>query len=125
MKNLRDKYESTLNTIYENKFVDSIIVFGSYAKGNIKPLSDLDICIIFKNNTKDKDKILSYATEELDLNDFHKLPLNLQFKILTEGKIFKSKTSLKSLKIKTTNRWFDFKPLLNRIYKNKGLLPIN
>lgn len=126
MTNLLEKYKKVLDKIYNNEFVQSIIIFGSYSKGNIKPLSDLDITIIFKPNIKDKkkDSILAYATDELDLSDFYRLPLNLQYKILTTGKIYKSKINLRSLKIKTANKWFDFKPTLNRIYKSKGLIEI-
>lgn len=126
MINLLKKYEKILDTIYEEEFVESILIFGSYSKEKIKPLSDLDITLIFKYNTteKKKDSILSYATEELDLSDFFKLPLNLQYKILTTSKIYKSKIDLKNLRIKTANKWFDFKPTLNKIYKSKGLIPI-
>ncbi|MCA9459228.1 MAG: nucleotidyltransferase domain-containing protein [Nanoarchaeota archaeon] len=123
---LLEKYKDDLEKIYTNKSVIAIIIFGSYVENNIKPLSDLDICIITKYNISkiQENKILSFSDEKLDLSLFHELPLSLQYKIMTKGKIFKSKKDLGKLKNFTMNQWMDFKPILNRIYVKKGLLPI-
>ncbi|MCA9496429.1 MAG: nucleotidyltransferase domain-containing protein [Nanoarchaeota archaeon] len=123
---LLEKYKNDLEKIYENKYVIAIIIFGSYIENNIKPLSDLDICIInkYKTPAKEENKILSFSDEKLDLSLFHELPLSLQFKVMTKGQIWKTKKSLNQLKNSTMNQWIDFKPTLNKIYKKKGLLPI-
>jgi len=88
--------------------------------------SDLDICVI--TNTKitsnQKDKILYYKDKKLDIYIFDELSLPLQFKIITQGTIYNSKIDTTEIKNRTTNKWFDFKPILNRIYKSKKLLPI-
>lgn len=124
--NLIDKYAPILEKISKKKEVNSIIIFGSYAKNKIKPMSDLDICIIFKKNTKEEKiiNILAYGSDKLDISAYHKLPLSLQYEIITSGKIFKTKKDLTNLKIQTTNKWFDFKPTLNRLYTSRGYIPI-
>lgn len=50
--NLVRKYREVL--IKKGIPVEKIIVFGSYAKGNPKPWSDLDLCIVSKNFGKDR-----------------------------------------------------------------------
>ncbi|MFW6285752.1 MAG: nucleotidyltransferase domain-containing protein [Nanoarchaeota archaeon] len=126
MKNLLNKYRSDLEKIYNFDFVDSIIIFGSYANNNYNCNSDLDICVITKSNLNmnKKNKIYFYKTDELDINIFDDLGLPMQYKIMTYGVVFKSKINLNTLKHNITNQWFDFRPKLNRIYIRKGLLPI-
>ncbi len=122
--NLIEANKNLLEQFSNNSTIDAIIIFGSYASNRIKPMSDLDIAILFQKNTseKDRDNVLSYSDETLDIVDFSNMPLSLQFKIITQGKILKSNKNLKSLKYKITNQWFDFKPRLQRHYKKRGLL---
>lgn len=119
-------YKEDLEKIYKMSFVDSIIVFGSYIEKKSTHLSDLDVCVVTKINISNtqKDNILQFIDEKLDINIFSDLPLSLQFKILTKGDIFKTKKDLTKLKNNIMNEWFDFRPVLNRIYKKRGLLPI-
>lgn len=123
---LLGRFKQDLNLIFNIDGVDAIIIFGSYATGKIKPLSDLDICVITDKNISElqKEKILSYKNELFDINLFENLPLSLQYKVLNFGKIYSTKKDLTLMKNKITNQWFDFKPILNRIYTRKGLLPI-
>ena len=37
--------------------IDLLIVFGSYATGRVRPSSDLDIALLFKNRSRHKDKL--------------------------------------------------------------------
>jgi predicted nucleotidyltransferase len=127
--NLLEKYKNVINELKNNNYVEYIILFGSYAKNKVKPLSDLDICIIVRKNTPKEiiDDILSYGTDELDISIFHKLPLSLQYKILVEGKVLYANSDLnklRNLKHKTVNKWFDFRVVLNNLYKKKGYKPI-
>ncbi|MFW5705211.1 MAG: nucleotidyltransferase domain-containing protein [Nanoarchaeota archaeon] len=117
-KNLLEKYKSTLEKLKEDKKIDKIIIFGSYATGKIKPLSDLDIAIIPKN--PEYEDYLCEGTDELDISNFYKLPLSLQYKIITKGKIYHEKSKSNSLKHRIMNQWFDFRETLNKIYLKKG-----
>jgi predicted nucleotidyltransferase len=88
-------------------------------------LSDLDICVITKKHSKKiTEKIMYFKDDKLDLAIFDELGLPLQYKIMTEGKILQSKQEITSIKKSIRKEWNDFKPLLNRIYIKKGLLPI-
>lgn len=123
---LVDKYKNTLEEIQNIPEVLSVIIFGSYSIGKIKKNSDLDIAIIFKKNIflNQKQEILSNGNDELDLNDFYSMPLSLQYKIINFGKIYYTKINLFNIKKEITHEWFDFKPILNRIYESKNLLSI-
>lgn len=123
---LIEYFKKELNYISKLEAVSAVIIFGSYVTGKVKPLSDLDICVITNKDitNSQKEEILSYKTDLLDINLFENLPLSLQYKVLNFGKIYSTKKILISLKNQITNQWFDFKPILNRIYTRKGLLPI-
>lgn len=119
------KYKEELEEISKFKSIDSIIIFGSYSENKVKPLSDLDICIIARKiSPLIKKRILSYSNEELDISFFEDLPLSLQYKILTKGILYYSKTDISKLKIKTTNLWFDFRHGLNKLYISRGYTKI-
>lgn len=124
--NLLTRYESVINELKTYPDVETILLFGSYATNNIKPLSDLDICIITKKKApKSIQRTLqSYGNDELDISLFHTLPLSLQYKILHEGKILYTTKDISTLKIKITNQWFDFRHTLNKLYKSRGYKPI-
>ncbi len=120
--NLLIKYSNIIEEIKNNNNVSAIILFGSYSENNIKPLSDLDICIVFKKNSKKEDKnyILSYGNDELDISAIEDLPLSLQYKILNFGKLLYQNEDISSLKYIITNQWFDFRRIQDRMYKNRG-----
>ena len=65
-----------------------IILFGSYAKGKTKPISDIDIAVMLK----DPDRFLeaemsSFSSNILDVVPFSRLPLYIQFEVIKYGKI--------------------------------------
>ncbi|MDI6855586.1 MAG: nucleotidyltransferase domain-containing protein [Candidatus Thermoplasmatota archaeon] len=67
--------------------VAGIILFGSYAKKKLKPLSDIDIAVIVKNPDKTVEAdIASFSSNVFDVVNFHKLPLYIQFEVLKHGK---------------------------------------
>lgn len=121
-----EEHQRVLDSICSRDDVVAAIVFDSVVQGNAKPLSDLDVAILVKPalSSSAKLEILSHGSEQLDLSIFDDLPLSLQHKVLSEGKVYMSKIDLSSLKISIMNQWFDFRPMLNRIYTKRGLLPI-
>ena len=50
--------------------VEAIYLFGSYAKGNAKPISDIDICVLTKRNVPKniKEEILSNSSKNIDIS---------------------------------------------------------
>ncbi|BBL45832.1 DNA polymerase subunit beta [Nanobdella aerobiophila] len=75
-KKFRDKkYLERLKEIINNYFKDKlykIIIFGSYIKGNMHPLSDIDIAIILKENIDEEERMKFYKliNKEFGLNPF-------------------------------------------------------
>lgn len=66
-KNLIIRYKNLLKK--EGIPVEKIILFGSYAKGNPKPWSDLDICVVskkFGKNGYDEMVYLQKLTTNID-----------------------------------------------------------
>lgn len=125
MINLIEKYSSLIDEIKSFSQVDGVIIFGSYSTNNIKPLSDLDIAILFKEGLSEDEKleILSFSNKELDICDYSTLSLPIQFKIMTQGIVVKKSQDFNNLKINVMSKWLDFKPRLIRAYKRRGVNP--
>ena len=102
--------------ISEIKDVDAVYLFGSYATGRQGPLSDIDICIIGNLTERERYKVLSYLSDNLDIVFFDLLPVYIKMKVLTEGipLFIKEKKAINWIKLKTLSDYLDFKPALNR-----------
>ena len=99
--------------IAKNKYVEAVYLFGSYASEKQHILSDIDICIITKNNYED---VSFPVTDNLDVSYFHRLPLIIQFRVFKEGKplVMKDKEFIYELKLKTLKQFLDFRHIINR-----------
>lgn len=63
VKGLLRKYRSLLE---RDKFpVQKIILYGSYARGNFKPYSDIDVCVISDKFSKNKDYHETYLWKKV------------------------------------------------------------
>jgi len=100
------------------KGVKAIYLFGSQVNGKTHIRSDIDICVISKNEEDERleDELLGFMTDNLQVVYFWKLPVSIRFRVLREGKplIIKDKDFIDDIKIKTMNEYFDIKPLINR-----------
>jgi len=69
--------------------VIAIFLYGSVARGEKKPLSDIDMCIVTGKeiHRTEKERILTHASADLDLTLFWDLPLPIRFRVLREGKL--------------------------------------
>ena len=69
--------------------VIAIFLYGSVARGEKKPMSDIDICVIAGKgiSRSEKERILVHASPDLDLTLFWDLPLPIRFRVLKEGKL--------------------------------------
>ena len=96
--NLKQKLPGLVEVFKRNPKVSASYLFGSYVKDEIKPLSDIDIAVLLKNNISR----LSYwdlkigllnkaiqilATEEIDFVLLNEAPYELAYNILKSGKI--------------------------------------
>jgi predicted nucleotidyltransferase len=73
----------------ENKFVIAVVLFGSYVKGEVKPNSDIDVCIIAKKDARleDLSDIRGYSSQYMDVLFYHNLTDVMKFRIFSEGEI--------------------------------------
>lgn len=88
-----------LSEVFEReKEISCFYIFGSYAKGQVRPLSDIDIAVLLRKNVSSarywdyKIKLLAKAagalkTEEIDLVILNEAPFELRYNILKDGKI--------------------------------------
>ncbi len=68
--------------------VAAVILFGSYAKGKAKPLSDIDLAVLVREpDKKIEAEIAGFSSATVDVVNFHRLPLYIQFEVLKHGKI--------------------------------------
>jgi len=115
---MKQKIRKIVNKIKKNKEVIAIMLFGSYAKGKITPLSDIDLCVMLDkkyNNCSMAKKRMGYLTgtaDKFDIQVFQLLPLYVKNKILKEGKILYSKNIKKIYDVayETIRKYEDFKP---------------
>jgi len=103
----------------EDQDVLAIIVFGSCARGDDGPASDLDICLVLHakdySNLKLSQKRLEYfkvcSTADLDIHIYQQLPLYIRKRILKEGEILfcRDEDALYELAFRTAREFGDFK----------------
>jgi predicted nucleotidyltransferase len=107
-KTLKETFEERLqiitDTILENvdtKCLKKIYLFGSYAYGRPNKDSDIDLCIVFTNDTDDNEAYLKFAVPlydkgfmPLDLLIYHesdfynfKNPKGIENTIITRGRL--------------------------------------
>ncbi|GIV19966.1 MAG: nucleotidyltransferase [Armatimonadota bacterium] len=73
--------------IREHPKVIAIFLFGSWARGEQMPISDVDIAVLLDNPDKsDEADIGSMYSPTVDVVLFHRLPVRIQFQVLKEGK---------------------------------------
>lgn len=67
--------------------VMAVVLFGSYVRKKMKPLSDVDIAVLVKDPDKSIEaEIAGFSSNIFDIVLFHKLPLYIQFEVLKYGK---------------------------------------
>lgn len=115
---MKPKIKKIVDKIKRNKEVMAIMLFGSYARKRITPLSDIDLCIMLDKKYKINDMVkkrlnyLTYAPDKFDIQVFQLLPLYVRIKVLKEGKILYSKDTRKiyDFAYQTIKEYERFKP---------------
>ena len=91
---LNDEVIDKLNNIFKNYNIQKVIIFGSRAKGNYKPYSDIDLAFIGDIDFNTKLEILEKIDDlllpyKVDFIDFDKIKnINLKNHIKRVGKVF-------------------------------------
>ena len=99
----------------------AVMVYGSHARGEARPNSDLDVCVILAPGRYDalalSEKKLAYlALGDADVQVFQQLPLYIRHRVLKEGKIVfvRDEDRLYELAFRTAQAWEDFRPYYQR-----------
>jgi predicted nucleotidyltransferase len=69
--------------------VIAIFLYGSVARGEEKPISDIDLCVVTERDISRaaRERVLSHASPSLDITLFWDLPLPIRYRVLREGKL--------------------------------------
>ena len=114
-KKLLNYVTSKLKKIHD---VKAIILFGSYSRGEQKPISDIDLCIVTERKVSNsvKENIVGHSSPKLDICLFWDLPSTVRYSVLRDGKIlFKRDTKLLHASIiDTMSEYLDFQHIIRR-----------
>jgi hypothetical protein len=112
--------EKLLAKANEDKDILAVFLFGSVAWKEQTGLSDIDICLVLRNQptpagpTLLSRKRLDYLKDiPLDIQIFQQLPLYVRRRVLKEGQILfvRDETLLYELALRTALAFEDFKPI--------------
>jgi hypothetical protein len=118
---------TTVEDLLSERFVENlkrdddilaVMLFGSYARGEARKESDIDVCIFLKDETHDKislsQKKMNYMgvvdNEKVQVHIFQNLPIFIRIRVLKEGKILfcKDEDMLYEIAFKTIKEFEDF-----------------
>ncbi|MBI3034800.1 nucleotidyltransferase domain-containing protein [Candidatus Woesearchaeota archaeon] len=90
--NITTNLKKDLKEIKDDVF--AILIYGSYAVGGANIRSDVDVCVVLKNNDKEEinnvnRKILriSAKNEKYDIRIFEQMPLFMKNQVIKNGKV--------------------------------------
>ena len=99
----------------------AVMLFGSAARGEDTPRSDLDVCLVLEPGTYDRltlsRKLHLYLSHtDLDLHLFQHLPLYVRRRVLKEGRVLfcRNEDRLYLVAFRTAQAFEDFRYRYNR-----------
>lgn len=111
-------FATVLEELQAKDSVIAIILFGSVARGQARPISDIDICIITKRDIPETEEsdLLSYGSEKIDVSLFRDLPPTIRFRVIKEGKTLfcRDPLALHRIKVDTVREYLDTAPLIRK-----------
>ena len=83
---LSETVQRVIAEVQQHPKVVAVFLFGSWARGEQMPISDVDIAVLLDNPDKrDEADIGSMYSPTIDPVLFHRLPVRIQFQVLKEG----------------------------------------
>lgn len=113
---MNKELQKIIEEVKNHPKVVAIYLFGSYARGEEKPLSDIDIAVILKDpDKKDEADIGSLYSEKIDLVLFHRLPLHIQYEVFKYGKelFVRDEDYLLELKLAVLRKYLEYSRVYN------------
>lgn len=117
-ENVETRLKEILKKVQSDPEVLAVFLFGSVARGEEGPGSDVDVCLVFFPTSRDRlymaQKRLYYmseAPEGLDIQVFQLLPLYIRHRVLKEGKVLfcRDEDALYDLAFATAKAFEDFR----------------
>jgi len=112
------RLEGLLAKAREDPDVLAVFLFGSAARGEEGPRSDVDVCLVLTDAAADNlaasRKRLDYmAASDLDVRVFQRVPLYIRHRILKEGRLLFSRDEdlVYELAVRTAREFERFKPI--------------
>ena len=93
--NLLTNLKKDLEEIKDEAF--AILIYGSYSTGDANVRSDIDACIVLKNNDEEIKNLyrkilrISGKNEKYDIRIFEQMPLFMKIQVIKDGKIIYAK----------------------------------
>ena len=101
--------------------VRSVILFGSYARNEQKPLSDIDICIITEKKISplQKRRIASLGSKKVRISLFWDLPSSVRYAALRDRRLLfnRNKDFFHESLVQTMSEYLDFQHILQKNIK--------
>ena len=126
-----DRYKKQLDKLFEENEAVSVYIFGSYAKGDISPLSDVDIAILLSRDIDKREffnKKLKFNNEIVKILHQNKVDIlilneafpSLKFHVITEGVVIFDKDPVfrYDFEARTLVEYIDTKPLRKEYNKS-------
>lgn len=127
-----DLIDAVARVVGDRAGVAAAYLFGSAASGRATPLSDVDVAVLLDDGLNDgrdagsaREGVLTEITTALardlghdaariDVRDVERLPLAIQGRILTDGRLVVSGDDVRRVRFETRirQRYFDFLPFL-------------
>lgn len=110
--------EQALNCLTEEAREDpcvlAVLVFGSAARGDAAPDSDVDVCLVLDPRVlldAGEKRLEFLSRHDLDIHVFQQLPLYIRRRVLREGQVLLSKDDdvLYDLAIRTARAFEDYR----------------
>jgi len=110
---------SLMCDLSKNNQILAIYLYGSYARNEPKPYSDIDIAVIARMTDPPRDLkeiIGSYSSKKLDVQVFSDLPLPARMQVLAQGVplYIRNADSLWSVIKSVSLSFMDLEPMRNR-----------
>lgn len=115
---MSDLITKTVRELRKIPQVQAVILYGSYAKGTQKPISDIDICAVTTKNISEETKgdIWGQSGPKIDAVWFWDLPSIIRYAALREGKVLfvRNKEFLHEATVETMSEYLDFRHIIDR-----------
>ncbi len=116
------RFLKIIETIKAHPDVIAMYLFGSHAKGEATPLSDIDIAVILENPTSEIEAdIGTLSSPETDIVLFHRLPLHIKFEVFRHGReIFvRDEEKLAEIRFRVMREYLDTTENFSKFLKRK------